>query len=179
MQPLGIGLDWVAKADIDGHGVETPASQLAVDVVTHGSTLADFIEAISSLDCEHEEVAEIGGLRAEEVSSRSLLVVTAAEVDILGRPGTGAEPVVQRQGSLEDPAVACYGDEASQQPVEDDGLPQAHERDAGFLRSVQETPPESGPEASRGRILHAGRAPRAPATRLSTRRPRSLPRSRS
>ena len=50
MQPLRIGLDWVAKADIDGHGVETPASQLAVDVVTHGSTLADFIEAISSLD---------------------------------------------------------------------------------------------------------------------------------
>ena len=46
MQLRGIGLDWVAKADIDGHGLEAPAGQLAVDLVTHGSALADFIEAI-------------------------------------------------------------------------------------------------------------------------------------
>jgi hypothetical protein len=46
MQPLGIGLDWVTKADIDGHGLEPPAGQLAVDLVTHGSALADFIKAI-------------------------------------------------------------------------------------------------------------------------------------
>ena len=47
MQLRGIGLDWVAKADIDGHGLEAPAGQLAVDLVMRGSSaLADFIEAI-------------------------------------------------------------------------------------------------------------------------------------
>jgi hypothetical protein len=37
MQPLGIGLDWVTKVDIDGHGLEAPAGQLTVDLVTHGT----------------------------------------------------------------------------------------------------------------------------------------------
>lgn len=88
--------------------------------------------------------AERDYLRAEEVGSRSLLVVTATVVDVLGRPGPRAEPVVQRQSSLEDPAVACYGDQASQQPVEDDGLPQAHQRHAGISGSVDETPLQGG-----------------------------------
>ena len=100
MQPLGIGLDRVAKGDIEGHRLETPPGQLAVAVVAHGGALPELIEAIGALDGEHEEVAKIGGLGAEEVSSRSLLVVAAAEVDVLRRPGAGAEPVIKRHGSL-------------------------------------------------------------------------------
>src|SRR5690348_7704009 len=95
-EPVRLGLDRVAKGDIYRHGLEEPAGQLAVDVVTHGGVVTDFIEAIGPLDRKHEEVAEVGSLCAQEVGSRTLLVVTATEVrrpwssGYLGRAGSQA-----------------------------------------------------------------------------------------
>ena len=86
-------------------------------------------------------------------------------------PGVNAKFVGSHGG------ISIGEDGPSQQSVEDDCLPQADQRHAGLPGSVQETPLESGPEGSRGRVIHEGRASRAPLTRLSTRRPRSLPRS--
>jgi hypothetical protein len=66
----------IAVDPVDAHDIEAPAGRLAVDVVAHGGALPKVIEAIDASDGEHEEIAKIGGLRAEEVGSRRLLVVS-------------------------------------------------------------------------------------------------------
>ena len=70
-------------------------------------------------------------LGGDEIGGGRLLVVASNQVDVLGGATAVLEAEVEREGALEDPASWGGHDQACEQAVEHDGLPQPHQGLAG------------------------------------------------
>jgi hypothetical protein len=72
---------------------------------------------------KREEVAQVAQLRCDEVRRCELLIVGAYEVDVLRRSGPLPDAEIERQGTLENPAVRRCDHESGEKPIEGDTFP--------------------------------------------------------
>ena len=96
----------------------------------------------------------VEGLSSQEIVGGRLLVVEAAEVDVLRGAGAAPEAEVERQGALEHPPVGPDRDEPREEAIERNRLAQPDQRDPGLRRVVLEALVERGAKRLRGRVPH-------------------------
>src|SRR4029077_1582149 len=119
---------WIPKRDIDIDVVERATCEFTRNVITDSRSVVQVIKMTRSLDDKHEVVLEVSGLSLDKVRGRCLFIILAVEIDVFGSSSSIAKPVVEGQGTLEDPIIWRDRQEPRQEPVEDYGFPKSDER---------------------------------------------------
>jgi hypothetical protein len=118
----------IAKADVQRDGVETPASELSINMKAHRTVnVICIIEPIRPSNYEDEVVLCVERLGCTKIVGGTLLRVLATEVDVLCRASAISQPVIKCQTSFQDPPSRSNGDEPSKESVKDDHLSEAVE----------------------------------------------------
>ena len=94
---------------------------------TNRPEVVGVVEGVGSSGGEREEVVEGELLRGGEVLDRRVLVVGTAEIHVPRRACGRVEAEVEREGALQDPAVRRHRDEATEEQLEGDALPEARD----------------------------------------------------
>jgi len=90
----------IAKRDINIDVVERTPCQFACNVIADSRGVVQIVKTSRFFDHKHEVVVEVSELSLDEVSGRRLLIILAAEIDVLGGSRSVAKPLVEGQCPL-------------------------------------------------------------------------------
>jgi hypothetical protein len=127
-QQINLSRERITKADIDHDVLETAASERGSDTIPNCTTLRLSVQSLDPLHCELEVICEVGRLHRDHVSRSVFNVVIARKIHVLRGPGMRSESEIQRESTLQNPAIRRHNEQAAEDTFEDHLLTQAIKR---------------------------------------------------